>query len=515
MTTQTTSSEALNPSSSLYSDVMLSASMLKEAAVARPGPKGGKIKVFPKGHPGGKKYWHYKCKGEKPRSTGIPVEEGTTAEADRVHALLTVQESAVQNGHMSPRNVPIAAVVAHWIENNRPTEESSVSAHKRFNDALFKFKMILAFFPGKTWKDLNSAATKSYGAWRTGKTVAGHAACPKACGKLATVHGDLSLLDSAIEGLAAEGQMTWRPQFWIPTKEGNREVWLTRQQVARLIWAIRGRQWDRVMDRWLTKQEVDPETGEVRAVLDLRKPEVIKARRILFRLLMIGLFTGTRHKVMLNLRWTPHAEHGCFDLVQGIIHRNGHSRNPSKGKKRASSYVPRNLLRWLRRWHAADLAAGIDCVIHKGGGGAYRGDLLDQFKEVVKDAGLDEDVVVHTLRHTCCTWLQLLRVDVQSAAAMVGMSAKTLLRVYGQWSIETSRWAADAMSRPADLRDRVKGADVPAPAKPAQDVPELGRALDALGLPPRRERSMDTRRRNSSALRKVWAEKKVTRPLTA
>jgi hypothetical protein len=119
---------------------------------------------------------------------------------------------------------------------------------------------------------------------------------------------------------------------------------------------------------------------------------------------------------------------------------------------------------------------------------------------------------VHTLRHTCCTWLQLLRVDVQSAAAMVGMSAKTLLRVYGQWSIETSRWAAEAMSSPANLRDRVKGTDAPAPAKPAQEAPELGRVLDAPLVAPRRERSMDTRRRNSGALRKVWTAKKGGRP---
>jgi integrase len=509
MPTQTTSSDPMNP---LNNDLMLVASLLQDTVAKRPGPKGGKIKVFPKGHPDGKKYWHQKRDGEKPRSTGIEVVEGTTAEADRVRSLLTVQDHAVQKGHMSPRDVPIAAAVEHWIANNRPTSDASVSAHKRYNDALFKFTMVLAFFPGKTWNDLSSAATKTYGDWRTGKPVAGHGPCPKTCRSLSTVHGDLTYLDAAIEGLAAEKQYPWRPQFWIPTKEGNREVWLTRQQVARLVWAIRGRQWDRVAERWLTKQEVDPETGEVRTVLDLRKPEVIKARRILFRLLMIGLFTGTRHDVMLKLRWTLHPEHGCFDLVQGIIHRNGHSRNPSKGKKRMSSYVPRNLLRWLGRWYAADQMAGIDCVIHKEGGAAYRSDLLDQFKEVVKDAGLDEDVVVHTLRHTCCTWLQLLRVDVQSAAAMVGMSAKTLLRVYGQWSIETSRWAAEAMSSPADLRDRVKGTDAPAPAKPAQEAPELGRVLDAPLVAPRRERSMDTRRRNSGALRKVWTAKKGGRP---
>jgi hypothetical protein len=337
MTTQTTSSEGLSPTNPLNNDLMLVASLLQDTVAKRPGPKGGKIKVFPKGHANGKKYWHQKRKGEKPRSTGIEVEEGTTA--DDVRDLLKLQERAVQKGHLSPRDVPISAAVAHWIANNRPMSDASASAHKRYNDALFKFTMVLAFFPGKTWGDLNSAATKAYGEWRTGKPVRGYAPCPKTCGSLSTVHGDLSYLDAAIEGLATEKQYPWRPQFWIPTKEGNREVWLTRRQVARLVWAIRGRQWDRAAGRWKTKEEIDPETGEVRTVLDLRPSEVIKARRILFRLLMIGLFTGTRHKVMLNLRWTPHPDHGCFDLLQGIIHRNGHSRNPSKGKKRMSSYV--------------------------------------------------------------------------------------------------------------------------------------------------------------------------------
>jgi hypothetical protein len=47
---------------------------------------------------------------------------------------------------------------------------------------LFKFTMVLDFFPGKTWKDLNSAATKAYGDWRTDKPVA--ARCRQTAGLL-------------------------------------------------------------------------------------------------------------------------------------------------------------------------------------------------------------------------------------------------------------------------------------------------------------------------------------------
>jgi hypothetical protein len=138
-------------------------------------------------------------------------------------------------------------------------------------------------------------------------------------------------------------------------------------------------------------------------------------------------------------------------------------------------------------------------VIHKRDGTAYRTHLRDLWNAVVADAGLGSDVVPHVMRHTCCTWLKLSRVDVQSAADMVGMHPKTLTTIYGQWSIEGSRWAAEA------LADRSYVKAVGGMGR------QMGKACNSVALPrlqpPRRKlrpMSTETRKRLSLAMAGVW-----------
>lgn len=47
-------------------------------------------------------------------------------------------------------------------------------------------------------------------------------------------------------------------------------------------------------------------------------------------------------------------------------------------------------------------------------------------------AGLDEEVTLHTLRHTRATWLMLTGVDKWEAAGFLGMTVEMLDRVYGR-----------------------------------------------------------------------------------
>src|SRR5215203_849659 len=53
------------------------------------------------------------------------------------------------------------------------------------------------------------------------------------------------------------------------------------------------------------------------------------------------------------------------------------------------------------------------------------------FRNVVRDAGLGEDVTPHTLRHTAATWLMQDGTDLWIAAGFLGMSVETLERTYG------------------------------------------------------------------------------------
>jgi hypothetical protein len=138
------------------------------------------------------------------------------------------------------------------------------------------------------------------------------------------------------------------------------------------------------------------------------------------------------------------------------------------------------------------------------------------WNEVIADAGLPKKIVPHVMRHTCCTWLKHLRVDVQTAADYVGMHPKTLLRVYGQWSIEGSRWAAEAFGDHELLRQLER-------KLPPGTVPEPS---DADGAPPqfrsqkedrsRRPMSKETRKRVSAGMTALWrARNAASGPMAA
>jgi hypothetical protein len=116
------------------------------------------------------------------------------------------------------------------------------------------------------------------------------------------------------------------------------------------------------------------------------------------------------------------------------------------------------------------------------------------------------------MRHTCCTWLKHLRVDVQTAADYVGMHPKTLLRVYGQWSIEGSRWAAEAFADRSLLRQlerslpaETASSDTEAPA------PEFRPQKEDRTRAPMSE---ETRRRVSAGMTALWRARKAAGELT-
>jgi integrase len=53
------------------------------------------------------------------------------------------------------------------------------------------------------------------------------------------------------------------------------------------------------------------------------------------------------------------------------------------------------------------------------------------FRSARRLAGLGADVVPHTLRHTCATWLALRHVPIHEICGFLGMTRETFERVYG------------------------------------------------------------------------------------
>jgi len=193
-------------------------------------------------------------------------------------------------------------------------------------------------------------------------------------------------------------------------------------------------------DYWLRRDQVAARLKAARAD---------KRSRHLARFILIGVTTGTRPGAILRLQWLPSPSGGWFDLETRTLHRRGLGAKESR-KRQPPVRIPDKLLPHLRRWRAADLAAGISSVIHDGGrpvasikrawaGAAGRAGEGRYLKEQGRYKGPDGP---HIVRHTAATWMMQRGVPAEEAAGYLGMTLKTLWEVYGHHHPDFQRMAA-------------------------------------------------------------------------
>lgn len=146
---------------------------------------------------------------------------------------------------------------------------------------------------GEFWKDMvvgqiSPRTCQQYVTWRTGQPQARYkdpSTAPRVGSQ--TARRELETLSAAIGYAYRERKLRFVVPVTLPAKSQPRDRWLTRTEVARLLWAA------------------------MRA--DQRKS------RHLVRFILTGLYTGTRYKAMLRLRWIPATDSGWVDLDAGII----------------------------------------------------------------------------------------------------------------------------------------------------------------------------------------------------
>ncbi len=259
----------------------------------------------------------------------------------------------------------------------------------------------------------------------------------------------------------------------LPDKSPSRERWLRGREVARFLWAVRGRIWvpdvhatrlDQATDKqvrdeaagaWLT----DPATG--RRIL--RDAAAVDRRRPLARLILLGLYTASRLEVMENLRWRPGGEHGHVD-DEDPLHLRLYREGPEATKRYEARYpkrspaaiiVPRLAVHMFgsdgtRGWKQRDRAecgSELGHVIHDGTG-ARLSQLVEIWNEVLEDAGLARDGVLrHTLRHTAITRYLELGATPDEVADLAGLDVRPMLRIYAQVEAGFTDSVAEAVDR--------------------------------------------------------------------
>jgi integrase len=137
---------------------------------------------------------------------------------------------------------------------------------------------------------------------------------------------------------------------------------------------------------------------------------------------------------------------------KGALERSTKKRRPPA--KIASRLRP-HLVRWrkLDQMRSAELRAAailengeqIRFVVNRiNDGQPLACKIRSAWEGILQDAGLGEDVVRHSLRHTAATWLMQAGVDMWEAAGRLGMTVEQLEANYGHHHPDFQEEAAEA-----------------------------------------------------------------------
>lgn len=272
----------------------------------------------------------------------------------------------------SPLIIEVLAAYAQDVVQHRVTKKN----------ISYNLESLRRWWGDKKASDVTRNTCRAYAATKT----------PAAAG------ADLKYLRAALNHWHAEhARLAVAPIIWSPPPSSPRERWLTRQEAARLLSAA-------------------------------RRAQHIK------RLIVLGLYTGSRPGVILRLQWDQ------IDLSAGVMRRNRPGAAIHEKKRAPAVRLGKRILAHLRRWHRID-AGQVTYLCH------FEGRRVDDphasWKRAVGNSGLLGKVTPHTLRHTRATWLMQAGIDLWEAAGALGMTVKTLETTYGHHHPNWQRSAAE------------------------------------------------------------------------
>lgn len=264
---------------------------------------------------------------------------------------------------------------------------TEVAPHKKTaRNMSYNISNLLKWWGAKTVADVTTKNCRAYAATKTASAAG----------------ADIKVLKSATMYWHQEyGPLTFIPIFWKPESNPPKERWLTKSEAARLLWAAR-------------------------------------KYRHLRRLILIGLHTGSRPGVILSLQWDQ------IDFRSGMMSRTRPGETQDKRKRAPKVKLGRKIMGHMKRWKKIDGAQKFVCRFEdKWHPGAREvRDPHGAWKNVVGAAKL-KGVTRHTLRHTRATWMMQAGVPIWEAAGFLGMTVKTLEKVYGHHSPDHQERAAN------------------------------------------------------------------------
>ena len=353
--------------------------------------------------------------GTRKISTGKAAEDRAGAE-QALHDYLADKYQPSRTRGRGAEQILIADVLQIYLED-------VARRHAREDETKQRVLVLDAWWRDRTLADVTGKTCREYVEHRTAQ--AWKSSRPESTGRAARMvtaaaaRRELEDLRAAINHHRREGLCTEVVSVVLPGKAPAREIWLTRSEAARLLWAAwRARE---VQRDGITRRSVGQHVA---------------------RFILIGLYTGTRHAAICGAAMQPAIDRGYVDLECGVFHRRALGARETK-KRQPPVRLPDRLLAHLRRWERLGIAR--QAVIEWNGKPVRS--VRRAFAAAVRTAELDRKITPHVLRHTAATWAMQAGGDLWSIAGFLGMTVQMLERVYGHHHPDFQRDAADAVTR--------------------------------------------------------------------
>lgn len=256
---------------------------------------------------------------------------------------------------------------------------------------------LIRFFAGKMLSQMSGDLCRSYRAER---------------GSDGGARRDLQDLSAAIQHHHREGFHTEDIRVWLPPPGERRERWLTRSEIARLVWAA----WSfrSAMPIPGQYQEGTPGPG-------IRRPSRHIARAILF-----AYYTGSRPGDALRASFVRGPGRSFVDIENGVFYRKPPGKRETN-KRQPPCRLGTRLLAHLRRWRDRKLCGSF--VVEYDGGPVLS--IKTGLHAAIARAGLEGAISTYTLRHSRITHLLQKSIDAWEVAGNVGTSEKMIRDHYG------------------------------------------------------------------------------------
>lgn len=330
---------------------------------------------------------------EGPKEKRLGLAEHQRDEAEReLAAYIAGKEAAAKTAErlatgaaLPPEEFLIADGLAYYGEVHAPETADPARIG-------YAMQALLPYWGAKTVSQINEQTCREYARQRRDEGVGN-----------GTIRRELGIMRAALNRCRRMGNLTSVPFMVLPKKPAPRDRWLTRDEVAKLLWAAR------------------------------RRP---KARHLV-RFILMGVYTGTRGGAIKRLRWKRSLAGGYVDIENGVLYRRA-PRDPESRKRQPPIRIAHRLLRHMRIWRAQDERfcdeRGIEIdsltIVHWYGRPCAA--IRTAWDTICEEVGLDTDpdVVAHILRHTAITWAAQNGAEPNEMCGYFGISMEEMQRTY-------------------------------------------------------------------------------------